>query len=79
MASRRVDFESYKIPLVVIIVWLVWYLRNSVVHHAIPWNAVELIDKTEGMLTDFKAANLTTPPYYLLVDWKMGVTTGEYV
>lgn len=32
--------------------------RNTVVHEAVPWNACGIIDKEEGILTEFKAANV---------------------
>lgn len=51
------EFKVEIIELVVTIMWLIWFLRNYVVHEAAPWSACGIIDKVEGLLAKFKAAN----------------------
>lgn len=67
------ELKGEVIDLVVTIVWLVWYARNSIVYDEVPWNTGGIINKAEGLLTKFRAINL--PSLYAsdshLVKWEV--------
>lgn len=40
-----------------IIMWLIWFLCNSLVDEVAPWTACGIIDKAEGLLDVFRYVN----------------------
>ena len=40
-----------------VVAWLIWYSRNSVVYDHVQWCAGGIIDKAENLLDEFRAAN----------------------
>lgn len=45
--------------IIVMEAWLMWYTRNSTVHDNAPWLAGSIIYKTEGLLVEHRAVNLS--------------------